>query len=110
MKKILVFISVMMMVLLSGCKKEEDKGLAGTVWEGTDSEGIVTLSFTSIQAVIEFDNGGPIYYYSYEYQKPTVMMYPEDVKNATLKGIVSGKQMSIVNTSNGQTLGIYVKR
>lgn len=108
MKKILVFISVMMMVLLSGCKKEEDKGLAGTVWEQNDGTVVVTITFTSIQAVVDFGDGGN--YFSYEYQKPTVLMYPEDTKYATMKGIISGDQMSVVNTSNGKTIGIFTKR
>lgn len=109
MKKFFVYLSCMMLVLLSGCKKDEDASLAGTVWEKNDGSVQTFLSFTSIQAAVSIQ-GGSTFYYSYEYNDPIVLMYPEDADKASLKGIISGEQMSVVNLSNERTIGIFIKR
>lgn len=112
MKRFLALASVAMMLLLSGCKKEEQT-LAGTKWMNDIDGGNVTLSFTSIQAAVHFD-GGPTYYYSYEYEHPTVLMYPESSEESDdvspLKGIISDNTMSVVNLSKQETIGIFTKK
>lgn len=40
--------------------------------------------------------------YAYDYDYPTVMLYPDDDEIAVLKGIISGDEMSVVNMSNGK--------
>lgn len=108
MKKLFVIVSIVMMVLLSGCKKES--GLAGTKWEDDQGSYRITLTFTTVQACLNFGDGSSSYYYSYEYTPPTVVMYPEDDDKASLKGIIGGNQMSIVNLSNQKTIGLFTKK
>lgn len=112
MKRILAFVSIAMMVMLSGCKKEA-YSLSGTKWVNDSEGGNITLSFTPIQASVHFD-GGAAYYYSYEYDHPTVLMYPESSEEtddvAPLKGIISDNTMSVVNLSKQKTIGIFSRK
>lgn len=107
MKKLFVIVSIVMMVLLSGCKKES--GLAGTKWEDDRGSYRITLTFTTVRVCLNFGDGSPSYY-SYEYTPPTVVMYPEDDNKASLKGIIGGNQMSIVNLSTQKTVGLFTKK
>lgn len=112
MKRFLAFVSIAMMVMLSGCKKEA-QSLSGTKWVNDSEGGNITLSFTPIQASVHFD-GGATYYYSYEYDHPTVLMYPESSEEtddvAPLKGIISDNTMSVVNLSKQKTIGIFSRK
>lgn len=92
--------------MLASCQKSQT-GLSGTEWDLSD--GSVQLSFTKIQAVFEFSDGKS-WYYSYEYNAPTVIMYPEDNDKASLKGIISDNYMSVVNLSTNKTIGIFTKK
>lgn len=115
MKRSLLFLAVILSaIVLSGCSKEL-KSLSGTVWEKNESGLTVTLSFTKIQCerkmVSNYDPSDyETSYYSYEYDASIVMMYPEDEKNAALKGIISDNTMSVVNLSTEKTIGIFRKR
>ncbi|MCM1176983.1 MAG: hypothetical protein NC115_12735 [Bacteroidales bacterium] len=115
MKKIIVLFFVgLSALLMSGCSKEL-KTLDGTVWEKTDSDVVTTLTFTDVKCELKIASTiNPSYYsyayYSYEYSSSSVMMYPESDENATLKGIISGNTMSVVNMSNEKTIGIFTKR
>lgn len=113
MKKFLILLPVIMALLLFGCKKEDgasqSANLSGTTWENNDGNVKTVMSFTSLQVSVSFQ-GGSTFYYSYEYDDPIVLMYPEDEEKSSLKGIISGNQMSIVNLSYGKTIGIFIKQ
>ena len=106
MKRFLAIVSVVMMALISGCRKDE-KSLAGTNWKIEDES--VSLSFTSIKASLSYKNGST-YYYSYEYDDPTVIMNPEASDRPVLKGIIKGDQMTLINTSTDETVGFFNKQ
>lgn len=108
MKRFLAIVSVIMMVLISGCKKEE-QSLAGTKWEIDGGNESVTLSFTSIKASLSYQ-GGSTYFYSYEYDDPTVIMHPEASDRAVLKGIIKDNQMTLINTNTDETVGFFNKQ
>lgn len=105
MKRILL-LCLSLIMLASSCQKSST-WLSGTEWELND--GSVQLSFTKIQAVFTFP-GGVSSYYSYEYNDPTVIMYPEDNDKASLKGIISDDNMSVVNLSTSKTIGIFTRK
>lgn len=113
MKKIKIFLAALAVAaLFVGCSKEP-RSLDGTVWEYTAGDTVGELTFTKSQcrwSLYATDGSGDYYqtYYSYEYTAPTVMMYPEEDGMAVLKGIITENQMSIVNTSTGKTLGVYI--
>lgn len=106
MRRFLVIVSVVMMALISGCRKDE-KSLAGTNWKIEDES--VSLSFTSIKASLSYKNGST-YYYSYEYDDPTVIMNPEASDRPVLKGIIKDNQMTLINTSTDETVGFFNKQ
>ena len=115
MKKFTVFIIVAVMVVLSGCKKEQngiDKSLSGTEWVNERESGNITLSFTAIQAVVH--SGDDDVFYTYEYDYPTVTMSPESPDEsddwASLPGIISDNTMSVKNLSTQKTIGIFVRK
>lgn len=105
MKKFIAVASVILTVLLSGCRKEE-KSLAGTRW--TSESGTETLSFTSVKASLSTTED--TFYYSYEYNDPIVILTPENSEIANLKGIVDKNQMTLINTSVNQTVGIFIPK
>lgn len=107
MKRFLAIASVLTMVLISGCKKEEPS-LAGTKWVIDGGNESMTLSFTSIKASLL--QGSRTYFYSYEYDDPTVIMNPEISDNAVLKGVINGNQMTLINTSTDATVGFFNKQ
>ena len=89
--------------------------MSGTVWEKSESDITITVSFTGFQCEVRFvSNTDPLdyetSYYSYEYDAPIVLMYPEDDKRAALKGIISDNKMSVINMSTDKTIGIFTKR
>lgn len=108
MKRFLAIVSVIMMALVYGCTKDE-KSLAGTKWELDGGNESISLSFTSIKASLSYKNGST-YYYSYEYDDPTVIMNPEASDRPVLKGIIKDNQMTLINTSTDETVGFFNKQ
>lgn len=68
---------------------------------------------TGIQASVHFDDG-TTYYYSYEYDHPVVLMFPESSEEAddvsSLKGTISGNTMSVENVAKQKTIGIFTRK
>lgn len=107
MKRFLTVASIVMLILISGCRKDESS-LAGTTWE-IDGGGNMTLSFTSIKASLRYQDGST-YFYSYDYDNPIVTMNPEAEDRAVLTGTISGNQMTLVNASTEETIGFFYKQ
>lgn len=110
----MLFAVVMSAIFLSGCSKEL-KTLSGTVWEKNGTGTIVTLTFTDVQCELRIastqnPSNYTNTYYVYEYDSSVVMMYPEEDGKATVRGIISGNTMSVVNMSTEKTIGIFTKK
>lgn len=108
MKKKLLTIVAALVALFTGvsCTDDIESSLDGTVWvvEHSDDE-YSELKFFEREAY-ETDYRRELIVskvrYAYDYDYPTVMLYPDDDEIAVLKGIISGDEMSVVNMSNGK--------
>lgn len=106
-------------IVFTGCGKDEDPApsLSGTVWSKTTDDGATTvLTFESsvdCKVVTTFDDSplAIIVEYSYEYEHPVVMAYPKiDDDLATLKGLISGNTMNVINTSTEEHIATLTKQ
>lgn len=99
---------------MSGCQKERDevKTLSGTIWEEVSGQLITTLSFDGniCKRTLADPSYEETWYYSYEYTDPVVILYPVKEGLASMKGIISGNTMSVVNLSTQKTIGTFIKR
>lgn len=112
MKKKLLTIVAAFVALFTGvsCSDDIESSLDGTVWvvEHSDyhsDDEYSELKFFEREAYETDYRQGLIVStvrYAYDYDYPTVMLYPDDDKIAVLKGIISGDEMSVVNMSNGK--------
>lgn len=95
---------------IGSCSDDIESSLDGTVWvvEFSDyhsDDEYSELKFFEREAY-ETDYRNELIVskvrYAYDYDYPTVMLYPDDDEIAVLKGIISGDEMSVVNMSNGK--------
>ncbi len=118
-RNLLLLLLTVSAIFMSGCTKET-RNLDGTVWSDILPDMTITLTFTKNQCELMFASSATAPddrtvtrdYYSYEYDQAedTVMMHPERSDKAILKGIISGNTMSVINTSNEQTIGFLKKQ
>ncbi len=112
MKKLMFAMLAFATLAFAGCSKDDEDqapSLTGTEWTEQDGSALIELSFTSSDDCrLVFSIPGTILrttnYYTYEYNHPTVRMYPETYGNAELRGTISGSTMSVVNTSTSKTI------
>ncbi len=93
------------LVALTGCSLGMEDDLTGTVWES--SEG-VTLTFSG--TLCKVTDGSAEDFYSYIYLHPTVNLTPDDDKNPKLQGTISGSTMTVKNTANQETFGVFKRQ
>ena len=103
-----------MIFMLFGCEKGLEESLDGTVWEKEDAGIITTITYRDGMCEMKMSDYEyeESIFYSYEYNFPVVLMYPEDDGLALMRGIISDSQttMNLVNTSTNKTVGTFVRR
>lgn len=92
----------------ASCQKELES-LSGTKWERTESSYSIIQSFTSELTCEQYWPDGLKISFTYDYSYPNIIMYPSSSEYATLKGKISGDEMSLVNMSTNKSVGIYKK-
>lgn len=114
-KYLLTFLTFGLMFILSGCQDMKiEKTLDGTIWDAIEEYRTNTIKFDDSYCEMVINDDGVIskHFFSYEYDFPVVLMYPEDDEIAMLKGIINKDKtkMNLVNLSNNKTIGILIKR
>lgn len=117
MKKLSVLL-VSLVILLGACSKDEvekveKQTLSGTTWEGENEIASVKVSFYENESTMTLSHltspASTSGTYTYDYQHPTVVMYPIDDRNAVLVGTISDKSMKLEKKS-GDFLAIIFKK
>ena len=110
-------LSLLIVFFFLGCSKDKEddikKSIANTVWSSNENGVKETYSFVSeISVINRVTYSGSVrsleFEYTYDYNYPTVNMYPTLSDYAELKGFISDNTMNVVNKSTGQTVSIVV--
>lgn len=117
MKKVMFAILAIAAIAFTNCSKNEDNAtsLIGTVWVETDGSRTSKLTFKSdieceLITTISGSASAVAMQYTYEYSHPTVMAYPKVNGYATMKGIISGNTMNVINASTEKTIATLTKQ
>lgn len=105
MKKLFGFLCACCL-MLTACQKELES-LTGTKWEMVEDSYSIIISFTTDMTCIYYWPDGTRLTYTYDYTYPNIIMYPSSSDYATLKGKVSGNEMTLINMSTNEMIGIY---
>lgn len=99
------------LIFASSCQKDQKEleSLTGTKWERTENSYSVILSFKTGLTCEQYWPDGLKITFTYDYTYPNIIMYPSSSEYATLKGKISGNEMSLVNMSTNKSVGIYKK-
>ena len=101
-------------VSLTGCKKDQGMSIINTIWEQEASGVLQTLTFMDTICTLDLssDSGEDVYHYSYEFEYPIVVLYPEDDNLAKMRGIVNSDwtTLTVVNTTTSKTIGIFFRK
>ena len=107
MKKLMLMFAFVAAIFATGCDKGDNETLAGTEWQSSEN-GVKTLLFSADRAALT--EAGTVYYYSYTYDAPTVVMTPERSDYPELRGTIKHNILTLTNTSTEQTVGIFTKQ
>lgn len=101
-----VIAAIVALFAVVSCSDDIESSLDGTVWvvEFSDDEYSEFKFFEREAYETDYRNELIVskVRYAYDYDYPTVMLYPDDDEIAVLKGIISGDEMSVINMSNGK--------
>jgi hypothetical protein len=116
MKKAVYFLSIFVFTtcFLSCTKDDEDYTLSGTTWEEVDGSVLKTIKFDHSTCTYTISSTAlsvkTTLSYDYSIAYPTVSMESQTSGYADLKGSISGKTMTVVNTSKNSTIGTFIKQ